>query len=148
MSEACRTIGIVRRTPPAPRRGRKPFPASVALAELHFGIGVRPDRARKDRLARSLDSLLALLPGRTWPFDADAARRDGPVEVDPRAAGRPLTMADGTIAATAAASGFAVATRRVRHFEAIGIELIDPWQNGRPKLLPIVRHSRLRSAVV
>jgi toxin FitB len=103
--------------------------SSVTLAELLFGIGALPAGARKDRLARALDRLLALFPGRVLPFDQDAARRYADMAVIGRAAGRPLPTADGYLAATAAAHGFAVATRNVKHFGDTGVELIDPWQN-------------------
>jgi predicted nucleic acid-binding protein len=103
--------------------------SSVTLAELLFGIGAMPAGARKDRLARVLDRLLALFPGRVLPFDQDAARRYADMAVIGRAAGRPLPTADGYLAATAAAHGFAVATRNVRHFGDTGVELIDPWQD-------------------
>ena len=73
--------------------------------------------------------MLALFPGRTLPFDADAARRCAQMAVVARAAGRPLATADGCIAATAATHGFAVATRNIQHFKDTGVELIDPWRN-------------------
>lgn len=38
--------------------------SSVTLAELLLGNGALPAGARKDRLARALDRLLALFPGR------------------------------------------------------------------------------------
>jgi hypothetical protein len=62
--------------------------SSVTLAEMLFGIGALPVGARKDRLARALDALLALFPGRTLPFDTDAARRYAQMAVVARAAGR------------------------------------------------------------
>ena len=40
---------------------------------------------------------------------------------------RPLSQADGRIAAIAHSRGAAVATRKVRDFEETGIEVIDPW---------------------
>ncbi|SMX86772.1 hypothetical protein BSP109_02146 [Brevibacterium sp. Mu109] len=45
-----------------------------------------------------------------------------------RAAGRPLSTTDGYIAATAAACGFAVATRNITDFQDTGVDLINPWQ--------------------
>lgn len=101
---------------------------SVALAELLFGLGVLPHGARKDRLARALDGLFALFPGRVLPFDQESARRYADMAAAARSAGRPLPTTDGYIAATAAARGFAVATRNIRHFEGTGVELIDPWR--------------------
>lgn len=44
-----------------------------------------------------------------------------------RAAGRPIGATDGHIAATAAASGLAVATRDVGPFQAAGLTVINPW---------------------
>jgi predicted nucleic acid-binding protein len=85
--------------------------------------------ARKDQLARALDRLLALFSSRVLPFDQEAARRYADMAVTARVAGRPLSTADGYLAATAAAHGFAVATRNVRHFGDTGVELINPWQD-------------------
>jgi len=104
------------------------FLSSVTLAELLFGIGALPSGAKKDRRARALDRLLALFPGRVLPFDQDAARRYAEMAVIARALGRPLPTAEGYLAATAAARGFAVATRNIQHFGDTGVELIDPWQ--------------------
>lgn len=101
--------------------------SSVTLAELLFGVGALPSGARKDRLAQALDGLLALFPGRVLPFDQEAARRYADMAVTARAVGRPLPTADGYLAATAAARGFAVATRNIQHFSDTGVELIDPW---------------------
>lgn len=103
--------------------------SSVTLAELLFGIGALPAGVKKDRLARALDRLVALFPGRVLPFDQDAARRYADMAVAARALGRPLPVADGYLAATAAARGFAVATRNIQHFGDTGVDLIDPWQD-------------------
>lgn len=102
--------------------------SSVTLAELLFGLGALPAGARKDRLAHALDALLALFPGRILPFDQDASRRYAEMAVAARAAGRPLSVADGFIAATAASRNFAGATRNIVHFADTGVMLIDPWQ--------------------
>jgi predicted nucleic acid-binding protein len=104
--------------------------SSVTLAELLFGIGAIPSGARRDRLAQALDRLLALFPGRVLPFDQDAARRYADMAVTARAAGHPLPVSDGYIAATAASRGFAVAARNTRDFQNIGVDLIDPWHAG------------------
>lgn len=103
---------------------------SVALAALLFGVGAPPEGARKVRLTEALDGLLALFPGRVLPFDQECARRYADMAVAARAAGRTLSVADGYIAATAAARGFAIATRNTRHFQDTGVEVIDPWQSS------------------
>lgn len=79
-------------------------------------------------MARALDGLLALFPGRVLPFDQESARRYAEMAVAARVIGRPLPMADGYLAATAAARGFAVATRNIKHLRDTGVNLIDPWE--------------------
>lgn len=44
-----------------------------------------------------------------------------------RSAGRPVAPMDCQMAAIAACRGMAVATRNVRDFEDMGIEIVDPW---------------------
>lgn len=44
-----------------------------------------------------------------------------------RSAGRPISLADGCIAATAAANAMMVATRDTAPFEAGGLGTVDPW---------------------
>jgi predicted nucleic acid-binding protein len=41
--------------------------------------------------------------------------------------GRPLKVEDGLIAATALEQGLTVVTRNVKHFQGLGITIIDPW---------------------
>ncbi len=104
--------------------------SSVSLAELLFGIGALPAGARKDRLNHTLDGILGLFADRVLPFDQAAARRYAEIAVSARVAGRPLPTSDGYIAATAAAAGFAVATRNTSDFQHTGVNLIDPWQTA------------------
>jgi len=103
---------------------------SVGLAELLFGIAALPAGARRRRLGRALDGLVALFPGRILPFDEDAARRYAEMAAAARSAGRTLPVTDGYIAATAASRGFAVATRNVTDFRNSGVDVIAPWQEG------------------
>ena len=47
-----------------------------------------------------------------------------------RSVGRPVPPADCRIVAISRANGMAVATRDVRDFEDMGIEVINPWTVG------------------
>lgn len=102
--------------------------SSATLAELLYGIESLPDGRRKAALAASLEGLLALFDGRILAFDAQAARCYGEIAARARLAGKGLPLPDGYIAATAAAHGFAVATRDTAPFHAAGIPVIDPWE--------------------
>lgn len=101
---------------------------SINLAELWAGIALMPDGTRKAALESSLDALLLRLFGsRQLAFDAPAARGYAALARKTAAAGTPLPLADGMIAAIASARGFAVATRDVAPFRAAGVAVIDPW---------------------
>ncbi|WIY82362.1 type II toxin-antitoxin system VapC family toxin [Propionimicrobium sp. PCR01-08-3] len=103
------------------------YVSSITVAELLFGVGALPVGARKDRLRKAADGLLALFAGRVLAFDQESARRYAEIAVDARRLGRSLAVADGYIAAIAASRSFAVATRNVSDFEYAGVEIINPW---------------------
>jgi hypothetical protein len=104
--------------------------SSVTLAELLFGIGALPVGRRKDALAGTLDGLLELFGSRVLPFDTEAARCYAQLATKARAANKGFPTPDGYIAAIAVAHGFAVATRDTSPFEAAGVAVINPWENG------------------
>lgn len=102
--------------------------ATVSLAELLFGIAVLPDGRRKVTLGLALVEKAALLfDERVLSFDAAAAKAYATVMTRARKAGRAIGTADGQIAAIAATHRLAIATRDTTPFEAVGIEIIDPW---------------------
>lgn len=101
---------------------------ATSLAELLVGIEMLPGGRRKDSLGAALASLLSgLFAGRILPFDDAAAIKFAPLTARARASGRAIPLADGQIAAIAAAHGFTVATRDRGPFDAMGVPVIDPW---------------------
>lgn len=101
---------------------------SITLAELLAGVAALPAGRRRNKLARALgDEVLPLFEGRVLAFDARAAHAFAQMHAGARAAGNPISFADGAIAAIAAAQGFALATRNGNDFKGTGVDLIDPW---------------------
>jgi predicted nucleic acid-binding protein len=104
---------------------------ATSLAELLVGIEILPSGRRKDGLAAALAELMAVLFGpRILPFDQQAAIAYAPVVSRARAAGTIISVADGQIAAIAAARGFTIATRDTAPFVAAGLPVINPWDAG------------------
>ena len=64
---------------------------------------------------------------RVLPFDSAAAREYADIAASRRAAGRPVAPADCQIAAIARSRDLTIATRNVRDFADMEIELVDPW---------------------
>lgn len=110
------------------RPSRELFETAVTEAEILAGVALLPPGRRRRRLAEAAERTFSnLFPGRVLPFDSLAARAYSKIVASRRASGRPASLADSQIAAVARSRGMAVATRNVRDFEAMGIELFNPW---------------------
>ena len=46
--------------------------------------------------------------------------------------GRPLTVVDGLLAATAIEHNLTLVTRNVKHFADLGVSLFNPWEETTP----------------
>lgn len=104
---------------------------SISLSELLLGVEFLPDGKRKVGLVGALGELLTTLFGaRVLPFDQHAATMYAGLVSRARAAGRAISMADGQIAAIAAAHGFTVATRDAGPFLAAAVPVVNPWEVG------------------
>ncbi len=64
---------------------------------------------------------------RILAFDLDAADAYADIAAGREAEGRPIHLADAQIAAICRVQGSALATRNVRDFELLGLDLRDPF---------------------
>ncbi len=102
--------------------------SAIGEAELRYGVAMLPEGQRKDALAAAIEGILREdFEDRILPFDSSAARAYANIAAGHRAAGRTVAPADCQIAAIAHSRAMTVATRNVRDFEDIGIEVVDPW---------------------
>jgi len=105
------------------------FLSAVTVAELRFGIAAMPSGKRRKVLDERLEGdLLTVFVGRVLPFDLDASRAYAELMSKAKIAGQAINMADGYIAAIAAARGLSVASRDVAPFHAAGVPIINPWE--------------------
>lgn len=104
------------------------FITAVSRAELRFGVLRLPNGKRKNALAAQIERVLDLFKDRTLGFDSAAADKLAQIAADCEKKGKPALAPDAYIAASAAARGFAVATRDVGHFEHTGVRVINPWE--------------------
>ena len=113
------------------RPTRELFVTAVTEAEVRAGIALLPAGRRRRAIAAAADRAFGgLFAGRVLPFDSPAARAYAEIAAARRAAGRPVSQADGQIAAIARSRGMAVATRNIGDFDDIGIEIIDLWEGA------------------
>ena len=101
---------------------------AVTVFEIRQGLEIlalsRRRQSLEDAFARALDEAFV---GRVLPFDESAAQAAGRIGAARRKVGRPVEVRDLQIAGIAIARKAAIATRNIRHFESLGIELINPW---------------------
>lgn len=101
---------------------------AVTVFEIRFGIELlTPGRRRRqleEAFTRALDEDFQ---GRVLPFDQAAAREAASRAAGRRTAGRPVDFRDLEIAGIVSARRATLATRNVRHFHDLGIEIVDPW---------------------
>ncbi|MFG0379354.1 type II toxin-antitoxin system VapC family toxin [Pseudomonas sp. zbq_18] len=101
---------------------------SITVAEILYGIARMPDGKRKQGL---LDLASAMFDedfaGNILPFDADAAVHYAELAAASEARGRAVEMADVQVAAIGRLHDAVIATRNIRHFEPLGVDLVDPW---------------------
>jgi len=102
--------------------------STISLSELLLGIESLPGGRRRAALAGALEEQIVTMFGeRIIPFDIAAAEAYAAVVTRARANGRSISVADGQIAAIAAARGLSVASRDQRPFDAAGLVVINPW---------------------
>jgi predicted nucleic acid-binding protein len=104
------------------------FLSVVTLAELRHGIERMPHGTRRTRLSEWVQhELLLRFEGRILPIDSMVANAWGVIVARAEAVGRPMSVMDGFIAATAEVQGFTLVTRNVADFESALQGIVNPW---------------------
>lgn len=107
----------------------------VTIAEVEDGIAkLRREKAtrRSKDLAQWLDAVLHLYGDRILEFDTAAARLAGELSDRARGQGHAPGFADIIIAATARQHALTILSRNVRHFEPLGVAVLDPFSKLPP----------------
>jgi predicted nucleic acid-binding protein len=100
---------------------------AITVAEILYGIARLPKGARRTSLesaaGQTFDEDLMVLP-----FDDSAAVDYAAIAALQESRGRKIAIADAMIAATCLAAGATLATRNVRDFAGLGLDVVDPWR--------------------
>ena len=104
---------------------------AVGAAELMFGIARLDDGTRKQQLARTVSAMLETdFAGQVLPFDLAAASVYAQMVAQRERMGKPIAMADAQIASVCLAHGATLATRNQKHFDGVGLTIINPWSGS------------------
>jgi len=100
----------------------------VTIGEVSAGIEKLPESRKKEELGVWLnESLLPRFEGRIVPIDTEIMVKWGKIQQKRAQAGRPISIMDALIAATALVKNFILVTRNEKDFADIGIEIMNPF---------------------
>ena len=102
--------------------------SSVVLHELKFGLLSLPEGRRRDDLQQVLSDFIAEFDDRILPLERVEAEWAARLRAKAHLSGRVLHLGDALIAGTAKAHGLAVATRNVKDFDGLDVNVANPWR--------------------
>jgi predicted nucleic acid-binding protein len=100
----------------------------IVLEELELGVRLLTEGRRRDRLRAWLSQLVLNFAARILPVERKEAEQAAALQAKAHRTGKGLQLADALIAGTAATHDLVVATRNVRDFDGLGIDVFNPWQ--------------------
>jgi predicted nucleic acid-binding protein len=101
---------------------------SISVGEIFVGVRMLPEGKRRSGLMSAIETTLSAFTEQVLTYDDRAARTYARLQETRRGLGRPLAVEDGMIAAICLTRHSRLATRNVRGFDDLGLELINPWE--------------------
>jgi toxin FitB len=102
----------------------------LTLGEIRFGIELLAPSKRRTLLQEWLETdLPEWFEGRILPVDRSIGDRWGLLRAQAQTKGRPVSIVDGLLAATAIEHGLTMVSRNVSDFSAVGIAVTNPWES-------------------
>ena len=102
--------------------------SAIVLHELEFGIQRLEAGVRRERYRDILSIYVTRYEDRILPVGRSEAVIAAEMRAEAAQSGRALHIGDALIAGTARANDLAIATRNVRDFEGLDVEVVNPWE--------------------
>lgn len=105
----------------------------LTIGEISKGIAALVAGKQRTRLETWIElELKTRFNERILPIDEEVAERWGVIAAQAKAAGRPLAVIDGLLAATALHYNLAIVTRNTADFAETNVSIICPWNAHNP----------------
>jgi predicted nucleic acid-binding protein len=105
----------------------QPFISAAAFHELCYGADLLPDGARKAKMTRQIEMLRVRFAKRTVSIDAEVASLSGRLRSHIWRRGHHMTPLDALVAASAIRASAGLATRNIKDFRLLDLDVTDPW---------------------
>ena len=102
--------------------------SAVVMHEVDFGVGLLPPGRWREGISAVLSAFVTAYEDRILPVGRAEAHQAAAFRMRAHRAGHVLDLGDALTAGTAKANGLSVATRNVRDFDGLGLDVIDPWR--------------------
>ena len=99
----------------------------IVIGELELGVQSLPQGRRRNGLRRWLSQTVENFDDRILPIARAEAEWAATFRARTLRDGGAMQLADALIAATAHVSGLIIATRNVRDFAGLNVEVVNPW---------------------
>ncbi len=101
----------------------------LTMGEIRKGLAGLAQGKRRTLLETWLEvKLQARFSGRIVPIDAAIANRWGQLAADAKRVGKPLSIIDGLLAATALHHNLTVVSRNTGDFTNTHVQVLNPWE--------------------
>ena len=99
----------------------------VVIHELEYGIAILDEGRRRNRIRIAVSRFLEGYRDCILPVDRRICEIAASMRARARRGGRTLKIPDALIAGTAKVHNLSLATRNVRDFRGLDIEIVNPW---------------------
>jgi toxin FitB len=104
------------------------FISVVSLGEFRKGLTLMPAGTRRSALEQLIGQRIPeWFAGRILPVTSSIAERWGELEAHRQRTGRPISVPDAQIAATALEHQLTLVTRNTKDFQGLNLPLVNPW---------------------
>ena len=109
------------------------YASVLTFGEIRLGVELLPPSKRRTQLEQWLDrDLPEWFEGRILPVDQSIADRWGLLRAQAQMKGRPLSVIDALLAATALQHNLTIVSRNVSDFSIVGLAVVNPWEPPSP----------------
>ena len=103
--------------------------SAIVLHELEYGLNLVPPSRRREDVRNALTAYIETCADFVLPIGRAEAEEAALLRARSRRAGHVLHLADALVASTAKGHDLILATRNVKDFTALDVEVFNPWES-------------------